>query len=310
MRVLLANDSSQYSQVAADYLRSLPFRKPIDLDIVSAVVPPMMIDAGGVMMPSDLGLFLEEERKATAARLEETASQWAGPVHSLSTHIPIGAPSTELLDLAESTAADLIVLGAIGHSGFERVLLGSISDYVATHSEVSTLIVRPASESSSPTEPRKIMLALSGGPEDRDKIEWLKHFDWPARTEVHLVRILALNTFYRQDIRLKASSYWNELLTQSHRQMEEIQAQVEQLGVTTETHLVEAVHVGQALVDYVETHSCDLVIAGDSHSGLLARMLLGSTSRYVLRHAQCSVLILRDNLDRDDAPQPTAAATS
>ncbi len=306
MRVLLANDASKHSQAAADYLRSLPFRKPIDLDIVSAVVPPMMIDAGTMLLPSDLGLFIEEEREAAQTRVKETADQLAGPVHSLRCHIPIGSPATELLDLAETTDADLVVLGAVGHSGLERVLLGSISDYVATHGDISTLIVRPPRESSAPPELRKIMLALSGSPEDQRMIDWLKGFKWPVGTEVHLVRILLLNTFYRQDIRQKASSFWNQLLQQSHAQLIDLETQLQKLGVNTETHLVEANHVGEALVDYAEEHGCDLVVTGDSDSGLLTRMFLGSTSRYVLRHVHCSVLILRDKHVRREAKQQAA----
>ncbi|MFK7819747.1 MAG: universal stress protein, partial [Planctomycetaceae bacterium] len=65
-------------------------------------------------------------------------------------------------------------------------------------------------------------------------------------------------------------------------------------------------HVGEGLIDYAERHGCDLVMAGGSDSGLLTRIFLGSTSRYVLRHARCSVMIVRDKHDRESAHEAAA----
>jgi len=66
----------------------------------------------------------------------------------------------------------------------------------------------------------------------------------------------------------------------------------------SETHLVERGHVGQALVDDAENRGCDLIMTGDSDSGLLTRVMIGSTSCCVLGHAKCSVLIVRDKDER------------
>ncbi|MEO9593494.1 universal stress protein [Rhodopirellula bahusiensis] len=148
MRVLLANDASQHSRAAADYLLAFPFRKPIDLDVASVIAPPMMIDVGVGGMPMDLRGFIDEERQVALDRVEETANQLRDgargkSLHSVSTHVPVGPPANELLNLADQTDCELIVIGAVGHSALDRVLLGSVSDYVATHGDVSTLVVRP-----------------------------------------------------------------------------------------------------------------------------------------------------------------------
>ncbi|WP_442505150.1 universal stress protein [Novipirellula sp. SH528] len=307
MRVLLANDSSQHSKAAADYLLSLPFREPIDLEIVSAVVPPMMIDSGTMLMPTDLGLFIDEECEAAKERVEQTAAELSGPVHSLHTHVPVGSPTTELLKVAQDSDSDLIVLGAVGHSGLERVLLGSISDYVATHSETSTLIVRPQRDSSTPPALRKIVIALSGRPQDQRMIDWLGQFNWDASIEVHLVRVLQVSSFYRQDIRQKATEFWTKYLKNAHEHMLGMETAVQQMGLDTEIHLVEGDHIGETLVDYADEHGVDLMMIGDSDSGLLTRVFLGSTSRYVLRHSHCSVLIVRDKHDHRVAKQEAAA---
>jgi len=311
MRVLLANDESQHSRAATDYLLSLPFRKPIELDVASIIAPPIMVDVGVSGMPMDLRGFIDEERQAALARIEATASQLRDgargkSLHSVSTHVPVGSPAGELLNLAEQTDSELVVIGAVGHSVLDRVLLGSVSDYVATHGDVSTLVVRPSRESETPPSLQKIVIALSGSAEDQRMIDWLGNLHLQSSVEVHLVRILQLQKLYRQDIRQKASESWGRFVKQSQQQILDLEAQLQKLNLNTETHLVEADHVGEALIDYAEAHDCDLIMTGDSDSGMLTRMFMGSTSRYVLRHVTCSMLIVRDKDERAKAKQEIA----
>jgi nucleotide-binding universal stress UspA family protein len=311
MRVLLANDASHHSHAAAEYLLAMPFRKPIDLDIGSAVTPPILIDGGSGGIAMDLKEFIEEEGRAAEHRVEETATEFRDgargkSLHCVHTHVPIGPPSSELLKLAEQTDSDLLVLGAVGHSALDRVLLGSVSDYVATHSDVSTLIVRPEHDSEIPPSLEKIVIALSGSPEDQRMVDWLGNLHLRPSVEVHLVRILRLETLYRQDIRQRASDSWGIFVREAQRQILDLETQLQALDLNTETHLVEGSHVGEALINYAEIHGCDLIMTGDSDSGLLTRVFMGSTSRYVLRHARCSVLIVRDKEERAKAKQETA----
>jgi nucleotide-binding universal stress UspA family protein len=57
-------------------------------------------------------------------------------------HLPVGDPSGEVLKLAESLRADLLVVGTHDHSGFERLLLGSIAETLMRKAPCSSVIVR------------------------------------------------------------------------------------------------------------------------------------------------------------------------
>jgi nucleotide-binding universal stress UspA family protein len=61
----------------------------------------------------------------------------------------------------------------------------------------------------------------------------------------------------------------------------------------TRSHAPVANHVGEAIVKASENTHADLVVVGDTGHSMLGALLLGSTSRYVLHQAQCSVLISR-----------------
>jgi nucleotide-binding universal stress UspA family protein len=54
-----------------------------------------------------------------------------------------GRPEYAILEAADRQGADLVVVGSRGLSGTTRMLLGSVSEYVATHAHCSVLVVRP-----------------------------------------------------------------------------------------------------------------------------------------------------------------------
>jgi nucleotide-binding universal stress UspA family protein len=72
------------------------------------------------------------------AQLKETAS----PLLKVVTEVHKGYAKRVILDEAERWGANLIVLGSHGYSGFKRLLLGSVSQAIASHAKCSVEIVR------------------------------------------------------------------------------------------------------------------------------------------------------------------------
>jgi nucleotide-binding universal stress UspA family protein len=57
-------------------------------------------------------------------------------------HVREGDPADTLIDIAQEKDADLIAVGARGHSALRRFALGSVSAKLSHHSPTSVLIVR------------------------------------------------------------------------------------------------------------------------------------------------------------------------
>jgi len=72
--------------------------------------------------------------KARARALEQKVT--------LTTHITQGHAGNEILALAENQKIDLIIVGSHGKGQADRLLLGSISNYVITHGTISAMVVR------------------------------------------------------------------------------------------------------------------------------------------------------------------------
>eukprot|EP00808_Paulinella_micropora_P029471 g65765.t1 len=65
----------------------------------------------------------------------------------------------------------------------------------------------------------------------------------------------------------------------------------------TGTLLCDHQNIKAKLVDFAAHHQIDTIFVGSRGLGVVARMLLGSFSNYVLEHAHCNVMVIRDRHD-------------
>jgi nucleotide-binding universal stress UspA family protein len=82
---------------------------------------------------------LKKEGESVLAKAKVQAS---GAGVTLTTHIKFGHAGSEVISLADKIKSDLIIVGSHGKSQTDRLLIGSVSTFVVTHSKVSTMVVR------------------------------------------------------------------------------------------------------------------------------------------------------------------------
>ena len=61
---------------------------------------------------------------------------------SYEVEISLGEPGNTLIDIAESTECEQIIIGATGQGGLSSILIGSVSREVARHSRLPVTIVK------------------------------------------------------------------------------------------------------------------------------------------------------------------------
>jgi nucleotide-binding universal stress UspA family protein len=109
-----------------------------DGDTVTAisVVPlqPSGPRSGGPVMSGDV----EEHRR----ELDEAVAKLKALGVTAETIEAVGHPAESIVDEAERGGFDLIVVGASGHHGIARFLIGSTSNRVVTHAHCDVLVVR------------------------------------------------------------------------------------------------------------------------------------------------------------------------
>ena len=82
---------------------------------------------------------LEKEGKAVLERAKKSAAEKGVTVIA---HMKQGHAGSEIVALAEEVKSDLIMVGSHGKGNADRLLIGSVSTFVVTHSKVTTMVVR------------------------------------------------------------------------------------------------------------------------------------------------------------------------
>ena len=92
-------------------------------------------------VPKDLE-WMVNPREDVEATLKEAAEKLEGAGVKVETYAREGDAADAILDVAEETGADLIVVGNKGMTGTKRFLLGSVPNKVSHHAPCSVLIIR------------------------------------------------------------------------------------------------------------------------------------------------------------------------
>ncbi|HHV25027.1 MAG: universal stress protein [Methanosarcina sp.] len=58
------------------------------------------------------------------------------------TRVLRGHPAEKILSFSEDNNIDMIIVGSLGKGGYERVLLGSVSEKIVRHAKIPVLVVR------------------------------------------------------------------------------------------------------------------------------------------------------------------------
>ena len=144
MKILLAIDDSKFTESAIELLvaQNNPGKTTVRvLHVVEPLEAPYYPDLGPTYPASlsDINKIRMKAGRELVARVTEKVRaagfQVDGVVHS-------GYTRTTVVDVAKQWHAGLIVVGSHGRKGLDRVLLGSVSDYVARHASCSVEIVR------------------------------------------------------------------------------------------------------------------------------------------------------------------------
>jgi nucleotide-binding universal stress UspA family protein len=143
MRILVATDGSDLSVAA---LRSVASRPWPDGSVVRIISVPEFIllkDPSYIRTHEvkDLGEASVEDAKHCVAR---GAEMLAGSKLQVCSDVPTfqDRPHCVILNEAKAWQTDMIVVGSHGRSGFDRVIMGSVSEAVALHAKCSVEVIR------------------------------------------------------------------------------------------------------------------------------------------------------------------------
>jgi nucleotide-binding universal stress UspA family protein len=143
-KILLSIDDSKFSEAATQAVVERIRRENAEVRVLTVVDHINYFttdDAAKAYIPQ-----IHEIRRDRLTKAEELVNRAARLLQAagftVSNGISEGDPETRIVAVSEEWDADLIVLGSHGRKGFDRALLGSVSEAVARYARCSVEIIR------------------------------------------------------------------------------------------------------------------------------------------------------------------------
>jgi len=306
-RILCPVDFSEFSEHALRHAAALarwygaelcvmhvfPVPPPID------IIPPLATTrAPASLTPADRN-HIDEQLQRMAERV--------APGMSVETVVQ-DAPSVyrDILFRAEQWPADLVVMGTHGYSGFERLVIGSVTEKILRLSPCPVFVV-----------PNAVVEAPVPGDVHFDRILAAVDFSESSLAALRYAMSIAEEADARLTV-LNAIEVPPELQrppTSADYSVAAVRAQAEaerlrclsalipeevQTYCTVETAVVEG-KASREILRHADANHIDLILMGVQGRGPLDLMIFGSNAHDVIRHASCPVLIVRAGTGRSPA---------
>jgi nucleotide-binding universal stress UspA family protein len=258
-------------------------------------VTPLLPD----LMPPDLLRTLADEAERDAKERILALRVAAPPGIEVTREVRIGQPVQELVRVAESFNASLIVAATHGRSALGRIFLGSVTNNLVRTADRPVLVVGAERPGTKPI--RRVVAAVDLSPVSRAVL-------------LHAVRMLGskgeldvLSLVTAPVMNLEPPAPWPNATIEEYAGR--IKARIEEL--LSELSLPPAIKVqidvhfaspASAIVAHAKRKDADLIALGTSGHSLVQRAVLGSTATRVLSEADAPVLIIPHGSEGAGAP--------
>jgi nucleotide-binding universal stress UspA family protein len=290
--VLCPVDLSESSRRALEW--SSRFSKAVGARLtVLHVVDTGLLSLGNLVAVPDA--FDELRRRAEEALLELRRNF---DLTHAAVEIAEGAPEDVVVRAANRGDVDLLVMGTHGFSGFQKFLLGSVTEKVLHRARVPLLSISPNVEErhAGLPDPRAILMAIDFGPESQAVV---RHGTWLA--EHFRAKLIALHVVRVPYVVLNESSFEPltrmevERLTESlvSKRREDLEALLPESAGAERQAVVRVGSPFESLRAVVEERSVDMVILGAGGHGEAGIRWVGSTCHKMARLAPCPVMVVR-----------------
>jgi len=282
-KILCPVDFSEPSHKAFIYAKALA--KAFDAELTLLHVAPNITEAYTALMP-DFPTFGIHKEEQLVEQFNEFSDDWSGKVNKV---IRAGTPYIEILDFAEVKEHDLIVLGAKGHSKFERLFLGTTGEKVTRKAQCPVLTVHSAS--SRKFRIRKILLPIDFSPLSYAALPLVSALAKRFKAEIDLLHVV--ETGHRKDKQGQEEEYrYFERIKERLAREWELPEEFKEI----ETRKFVRHHAGSAgygILEFAQDWDIDLIAMATHGRGTFSKALLGSVTEKVIKIATCPVLSIR-----------------
>ncbi len=291
MKILLATDGSEYSEGAAKFLTNLNFSSDDEITIIHVISEVTFKDDAESYYYS-----LKQIKQEIAPKIIESTVNILKPFNvRISTVVIDGYPDRRIIDVAEDSNMDMIVMGAKGLKGIKAFLIGSVTRSVAINSSRPVLIIKPSQWEISGN--LKILFATDGSDYAGEMGRFLTSIPFHDDTEITVLHVIQSGL---------------EIPDRFHIEIDEmikkVAAEIRSIAIKESGKIIESSRKllgdrftkingltkdGDPSIEILNTAKMlqtDIIAVGSKGIRGIKGML-GSVSRHILGHSECSALI-------------------
>ncbi len=291
-RILCPTDFSEFSAAAVSYATALAKTYGATVRLVH-VATPFPVVAPYLDTPGDPRLF-EAQRTIIDEGLAADAARVRAAGVTVTTDHHTGAAVHEILEAAAAANADVIAIGTHGRGGFERLVLGSVTEKLLRLAPCAVLTVPHAALGRAADAVRwtRILCAHDGSAASQAGVDVAASL--ATRTGAHLTLVSVVETVpYGGDFTGPGFAAFREA-----RQLHAEEALDTALppAIRTRCHVEDRVVYGkpsQQILAVAQQVRPDVIVMGVQGRGALDLLLFGSTVNQVVRQAEHPVLTVR-----------------
>lgn len=293
-RVLCPIDFSACSRRALDHAIAIGRWFGADIDVLYVTPEALMTGRAEMQMRLEV---LRTEAHADAIEQTKRFVEAAG-ASDLKIHVSVerGDPAAVIVAGAPSSAAGLVVMGTHGRSGFERFLLGSVTERVLRRIRCPLVTVPPqAAEAPARTMFTRVLCPVDFSAPSALALEYASSL--VEVTGGSLIVLHAIEEFAdepREYRRLSDPEYRRQLEEEARSLLRAaLASRLPRTRAPEELIVAGRAHTG--ILRIAAEREVDTIVMGIRGRNVVDRLLLGSTTDRVVRAASCPVLTVRQD---------------
>ncbi len=308
MKILLATDGSEFSEGAANFLTCLNLSSEDEITIFHAICWVPSIQPLQVWFPQkwyhkefdEVSYYnvLKLIKKEIAPRIIDSVSRVLQPVKAkISTAIvECSSPDDCIIDAAVNSDMDMIVMGARGIRGIKSFFIGSVTKEVSIKSPKPVLISKLTVHEK--PDRIKVLFATDGSDYSRDTGELLSKIPFYDNTEIKIMNVTPSEVL---DIPQMFDAGTIERIFEVEEKIRETRVAESRRILENARDLLGKRFSNIDVVSGVGDTSGEILRTAETlRANLIAvgcrglrgmKGMMGSVSRNILAHSECSVLI-------------------
>jgi nucleotide-binding universal stress UspA family protein len=285
MKIILAVDSSKYSEWAADFLLKLPLAQEPQISVFHIVaqrnyISPI-IESISDKIYKDLMDLMEEKAKKDIAIAEQLTNRIVDKLkirwNDVKPIIEKGHVADKIIEKAREDHADLVILGSRGLSRIKNLLLGGVSQKIVTHANCAVLVVKRKIRAF-----KKVLIAIDGSTYSENAVSFLKSHFMPKSFTSVIINV------------------WDYPFTPPKFPVETIAKKYNGAmfrGVFEAQVLCVDGDPAEMIANTARRKKVDLIVIGSKGLTGIKQFFLGSVARKVITYSNNSILVVK-NIDK------------